>query len=100
MKLRVNRIQTITYTQKKMMKLLTTPYKTDCFDYNKLGYKSRKSCIECLIENSVERFNCLSNVNLSPLDPIYGSEYLYPRAIKVILLKNLKDIMISPLDQH
>jgi hypothetical protein len=76
LEVRNSRIQTIYYTQ-RIMKRLPTPYKTDCLDYSKLGYKSRKYCIDkCLIESSVKKFNCLPNVNLSPFDPLYGSKCL------------------------
>ncbi len=84
LEIRNSRIQTICYTQ-KIMKQLPTAYKTDCFNYSKFGYKSRKYCInECLIESSVEKFNCLPNVNFSPFDPLYRSECLYSRAINLI----------------
>ena len=43
-----------------MTKLLSSPYQTNCYDYNKLGCKSRNDCInKCNIELSLKLCNSL-----------------------------------------
>ena len=40
--------------------LMPSPYKTNCFDYHKIGCKSRQDCIDkCHIEMTVKKCNCL-----------------------------------------
>ena len=42
-------------------KLLPSPYQIDCFDYTKIGCKSRSDCIDkCHIEKSLKECNSLS----------------------------------------
>ena len=40
--------------------MISSPYQTDCFDYQKIGFKSRSQCIDkCNIESSIKQCNCL-----------------------------------------
>lgn len=52
---------------KRINYLMPSPYQTNCFDYNKIGYKSRSDCIDkCNIESSLKQCKSLPykvNVN-------------------------------------
>ncbi len=74
-KLEIGYSHQISFTQIDT-KLMPSPYKTNCFDYNIIGFKSRKDCIDsCLIEMSIEYFKCLPyQINVSP-EGLYASMY-------------------------
>lgn len=45
---------------RKVTHLMPAPYKTSCFDYNKIGCKSRSDCItKCQIEWALKHSNSL-----------------------------------------
>ena len=69
--------------QNIIVKSLPKPYETNCFDYNSIGFKSRKHCIDSCRENELRKYypgqfpGTYLSYNLSSVEKIINLRHIY-----------------------